>query len=198
MVDSVSNSGYINASGGCCAGHCHVFMEDNSHKQAKDIKKGDRVVTYSTKQDDQDRYHEMYSVSTIECVVKTYCSTGKEMKVKFGELCITPYHPIIFMDNYEKHWRYPVSIKEPELVQCEAIYTFIVENRQHLNIERFVYATLGHNSHEKIIHHDYFGTNKVIDDLKKMNTYDEGYVHLTQDMFHRGENNDVISISNNN
>ena len=38
----------------------------------------------------------------------------------------------------------------------------------------------------------------IIDDLKKMNTYDEGYVHLTQDMFHRGENNDVISISNNN
>ena len=87
MVDSVSNSGYINASGGCCAGHCHVFMEDNSHKKAKDIKKGDRVVTYSTKQDDQGRYHEMYSVSTIECVVKTYCSTGKEMMVKFGELC---------------------------------------------------------------------------------------------------------------
>ena len=39
--------------------------------------------------------------------------------------------------------------------------------------------------------------NKIkLDDLKKINTYDQGYVHLTQDMFHRGENNDVISISN--
>ena len=119
------------------------------------------------------------------------------MMVKLGELCITPYHPIIYLDNYEKNWRYPVSIKEPELVQCEAMYTFIVENRQHLKIERFVYATLGHYIRGNVIHHDYFGTNKVLDDLKKINTYDEGYVHLTQDMFHRGENNDVISISNN-
>ena len=192
----VSMRQYVNASGGCCAGHCHVFMEDNSYKKARDIKKGDRVVTYSTEQDSHGRYHEMYSVSTIECVVKTYCSSGKEMMVKLGELCITPYHPIIYLDNYEKNWRYPVSIKEPELVQCEAMYTFIVENRQHLKIERFVYATLGHNIRGNVIHHDYFGTNKVIDDLKKINTYDQGYVHLTQDMFHRGENNDVISISN--
>ena len=116
------------------------------------------------------------------------------MMVQLGELMITPYHPIIYMDRYEKDWCFPISINEPRLVQCPEMYTFVVRNRQHLKVERFVYATLGHNCQEEIVRHDYFGTDKVIDDLKKFNTYEEGYVHLTEDMFHRGADNKIEAI----
>ena len=185
---------YNNSSGPCCAGHCHVLMADNSHKKASEIKKGDEVMTYSTRQDSQGRYHEMFSKSEIECVVKTYCDQGKEMMVQLGELVITPYHPIIYMDRYDKDWSFPVSIKEPRLIQCPEMYTFVVQNRQHLKVERFIYATLGHNCQEEIIRHDYFGTEKVINDLKRFNTYEEGYVHLTKDMMHRGIDNKIRAI----
>ena len=190
----VNMAAYNNAAGGCCGPDSHVLMADESYKQASEIKKGDEVMTYSTRRDAQGRYHEMFSKSEIECVVKTYCDQGRSMMVHLGELMITPYHPVIYMDRYEKDWCFPVSINEPRLVQCPEMYTFVVRNRQHLKVERFVYATLGHNCQEEIVRHDYFGTDKVIDDLKKFNTYEEGYVHLTEDMFHRGADNRVEAI----
>ena len=189
----VNMAAYNNAAGGCCGPDSHVMMYDNSLKKASTIKKGDKVLTYSTRLTDEG-YHEKYSVSEIECVVKTYCDQGRSMMVHLGELMITPYHPVIYMDRYEKDWCFPVSINEPRLVQCPEMYTFVVRNRQHLKVERFVYATLGHNCQEEIVRHDYFGTDKVIDDLKKFNTYEEGYVHLTEDMFHRGADNKIEAI----
>ena len=189
----VNMAAYNNAAGGCCGPDSHVMMYDNSLKKASAIKKGDKVLTYSTRLTDEG-YHEKYSVSEIECVVKTYCDQGRSMMVHLGELMITPYHPVIYMDRYEKDWCFPISINEPRLVQCPEMYTFVVRNRQHLKVERFVYATLGHNCQEEIVRHDYFGTDKVINDLKKFNTYEEGYVHLTEDMFHRGADNKIEAI----
>mgnify|MGYP001198884602 FL=1 len=190
----VNMAAYNNQSGPCCAGQCHVLMADESYKQASEIKKGDEVMTYSTRQDSQGRYQEMFSKSEIECVVKTYCDQGQELMVQLGELRITSYHPIINMDAYEKDWCFPISIKEPKIIQCPEMYTFVVRNRQHLKVERFIYATLGHNCQEEIIRHDYFGSEKVITDLKRFNTYEEGYVHLTKDMMHRGIDNRIQAI----
>ena len=47
---------YNNAAGGCCGPDSHVLMADESYKQASEIKKGDEVMTYSTRRDPQGRY----------------------------------------------------------------------------------------------------------------------------------------------
>ena len=39
-----------------------------------------------------------------------------------------------------------------------------------------------------------FGTDNVINDLKKINTYDSGIIELTPEMFIRNENNLVSEI----
>jgi hypothetical protein len=45
-----------------------------------------------------------------------------------------------------------------------------------------------------IISHEYFGTDKVINDLKKFNAYESGYISLEKTMFHK-KNEIVVSIS---
>ena len=185
---------YNNAGGGCCAEGSKVLLANGTYVKVEDIKKGDSVVTYQTLKDDQDRFHESYSTSTIECVVKTQCLNGRVEMVHLNNLLITPYHPIIDMHNYEKHWRYPISKGDKKLTQCNNMYSFVVENREALLVDRHVFATYGHNwTDQDVIRHDYFGTDRVIDDLKKIPSYHNGLVELTQDMFHR-ENDEIVKI----
>ena len=48
----------------------------------------------------------------------------------------------------------------------------------------------------EVIEHAYFGTEKIINDLKQFDTYRFGYVHLKKNMFVK-ENGKVTNIINN-
>ena len=99
--------------------------------------------------------------------------------------------------NYEKYWSYPISKGKPVNILCPYMYTFVVENRESLIIERHVFATYGHKyTDQTVIQHDYFGTDKVIDDLKKFQTYGFGIVELCEDNFTRDcETKEINGIS---
>ena len=122
----------------------------------------------------------------------TFPTNGKAMMVKLGELLITPYHPIIDMVNLEKDWCFPVTKHITREYDCNYMYSFVTENRHSLTIERYIFATFGHNLKENIVYHNYFGTDAVINDLKKFNTYNDGYVELTPDMLKRDPNNKTV------
>ena len=61
-------------------------------------------------------------------------------------------------------------------------------------VQCFAYATLGHNIEGDVIGHPYFGTEKVINDLKKFISYSSGLVELKKEYFIRN-NNEVVEIS---
>jgi hypothetical protein len=151
------------------------MMEDQSHKKVEDVRKGDKVITFT-------KDHEI-SVGEIECVVKTHCDYNIEHMVTLGKLKITPYHPILIKGT--KKWIFPHDIEESFLTFCSTIYTFILKNRESVIIEGYIFSTLGHGMEGNVIQHDFFGTEKVINDLKKWSTYDKGYVFLTKDMIVR-------------
>jgi hypothetical protein len=176
----VSMSVYNNASGGCCAEGCRVLMGNHSYKKVEDIQKGDRVLTCKIMNSNI-----QYSISDIECVVKTECKGGKINMVTLDKLRITPYHPIIPCNelNINSDWIFPCNNSEPIKVECNSMYTFVLENRASLIIEKHVFATYGHNLQGDVIQHDYFGTDIIINDLKKFSTYEDGIVELTQDRF---------------
>ena len=80
------------------------------------------------------------------------------------------------------------------------VFTFVVKNRESVFIEGYVFATYGHNLKGNVIEHDFFGTEKVIDNLKKSETYKYGFVKLNYDSFKKNSNNNKINyidISNN-
>ena len=183
---------YNSSAGPCAAEGCRVLMTTGDYKNVEDIRKGDQVITYHTEKDDLGKTHGSYTTSFIECVVKTKCNNNKANMVKLGELLITPYHPIIDMVNFEKDWCFPVTKHTIREYDCNYMYSFVTENRQSLTVERYIFATFGHKLKENIVYHEYFGTDAVINDLKKFNTYNDGYVELTPDMLKRDPNNKTV------
>ena len=82
-------------------------------------------------------------------------------------------------------------------MDCPAVYTCVVKNRKSILVDNYVFATLDHNMKGNIIGHDYFGTKKVINDLRSFNTYHTGLVCLTHDSFQRDvKTGNVIKIKN--
>ena len=59
----------------------------------------------------------------------------------------------------------------------DAVYNLVLTDGDKIcNINGVEVATLNHGISGEVIGHEYFGTEKVIEDLKKLEGYDEGYV----------------------
>jgi hypothetical protein len=189
-------SQYNNAGGGCCAEGSRVLMADGKWEKVENIHKGDRIMTYNSKIsliNGNNDSHISYSTSTVECVVKTKCTDNKINMVSFNNLKITPYHPIINIEK-NQNWIYPIDLAKEKIISCEYMYSFVIENRQSITVEGCVFSTYGHNlDTNNVIQHNYFGTDNVINDLRKFNSYGNGFVVLNQDQFIR-DDNQVVAI----
>jgi len=184
-----SMSAYNNAGGGCCIGTSGVLMADKSVKQIQDIKKGDQILTC-----DPNNYNET-PISEVECLVYTDSYGGEELlstiRNTVTTLTLTPYHPVI--NQTTDQWTFPINLYSPQLRRCRGVYTMVVKNRYPIIVQGFTYATLGHDITGEVIGHPFFGSDRVINDLKKIDTYDEGFVHLNKEDYKRG-NGIVVAI----
>jgi len=89
-----------------------------------------------------------------------------------GGLEITPKHPVMINEKWEK----PGEIGEIKIKDCDAVYNFVLEDGHTMDINGICCATLGHGIKGKNIEHDYFGTDKIISDLKNISGYSKGYL----------------------
>ena len=182
-------SAYNNASGGCCIGTSGVLMANKTIREIQDIKKGDLVFTC-----DPNNYNET-PISEVECLVYTESYGEEELLSTISNaatsLTLTPYHPVI--NSVTDKWIFPINISPPQVRKCRGVYTIVVKNRYPIIVQGFTYATLGHHITGEVIGHPFFGSDRVINDLKKINTYDEGYVHLKKEDYKR-ENEIVVAI----
>lgn len=187
-VPLVSMRAYNTASGGCCASGCKIMMEDKTYQNVESIKKGDKVSTVDSQNS--------YSVSEIECVVKTKCKNDKVDMIVLNNLKITPYHPIKIVSMAGVgEWEYPIDSKKVETVKTDYMYTFVIENRESVMVDDYVFSTYGHSLNDNdVIFHEYFGSDSVINDLKMFEGYSNGLVELCEDSFVRGDTNEVIEI----
>ena len=174
-------SEFNNPGGGCCIGSSKIHTIDGLI-EASNIKKGDRVISYDTVVND-------YTETIIDCVIKTKCYAGEELLTKItstlGTIITTPYHPIFKLND---KWYFPINHPNTVItknIKCDYIYTFVTQNRKSIIVDGYIYATLGHNINGKCIYHNYFGSDKVIADLKLFNDFSKGCITLTKDMFHR-------------
>ena len=180
----VNMRSYNNPTGGCCSHNSLIQDENLIHIPVKDLKKGDKVMTY-----DEAGY---YTPSEIECVIRTTCPGGSALMVQIDDLQITPYHPIKKNDK----WVFPIMMEKLILIDTPYIYSFIVKNRKSVIINEHIYATWGHELRGKVIEHDYFGS-KVINDMKKFSGYESGLISLEAGMFKRNKENRICKIEQN-
>lgn len=148
--------------GGCWAGHCRVI-----------VKRNEKLSMMKTSQISKDDYvYNGKSFSKVICKVKR-CISG-EFAVE-NNLIITPFHPIKF---YTDEWVHPKNCFQFfEHYSNMEVYDFVLEDTHIMCVENIPCITLAHNvQNDLVATHDYYGTQKVIADLKIKGGFETGYV----------------------
>lgn len=155
----------------CFHGNGVIRLFDGDRKKVESIVKGDRIETMNGE------------VATVLCVIMTKITDGmlelSNYKTEDGStnLLITPWHPIRLSQTQD--WIFPASIAEPKSVQCDAVYNFVLDRLHVVNVDNIDCVTLGHSFVDSVCAHEYFGTERVIDDLQAMKGYSSGLVRLS-------------------
>ena len=155
---------FHNSSNVCFDGSCSALMIDGSYKLVRDIKQGDKI--YSSKG----------NPAIIKCVIKTKIQSKKtELVCLEGGLRITPWHPVKINNIFV----FPISMGYANIMDCEAVYNFVLEDQHIMNINGIECVTLGHGLEDNdVVKHEYFGTDRVIKDLEKFSGWKNGLVEL--------------------
>jgi hypothetical protein len=171
---------YNSAANPCFAGHCLVRMKDETLKRVDSVRAGD-IVNSGLKKD-----------SKVTCVVKTVPFLKKATLVHLEGLAITPYHPI----KRNGKWVFPCEVGNQSNVPCEALYSFVLDNHHVMTINDTECVTLGHDFEDDVRRHPYFGSNLVIEDLKKFSSWNSGLVELVPQNIVRDANGLICGITN--
>jgi len=139
------------------------------------IKKGDLVLTANG------------TFVKVDCVVQTVTDDKAQQHpfelIEVGQLCVTPYHPVKL--NEQSGWQFPIDISQ-QYTTTNSVYNLILESGQRHNaviMDGIETITLGHGiTDDVILNHTYFGTDKIITDLKKMrggSGWEVGHIVIT-------------------
>jgi Mg-chelatase subunit ChlD len=162
-----------NPHGGCFTGNWNVMLANGIMKSVKDICPGDSVLSNDSPT----------GRATILCIVRLRINESFEMCSPDGSVGITSYHPF-WMTNYTltRKWQFPVLAldKSVRVNAGEYMYDFITDRGFSVSLEGgYNVACLGHGCRDSdIITHEYFGTHRVIDDLKQHTDFTSGYITL--------------------
>ena len=174
-----NNNIFYNQSGGCFTGESIILCK-NGFKYVKELKKGDIVSTPS-------------GYTKILCVVENYNNNPIKLNTfytKYGNIDITPYHPIYFNNE----WIFPNQINNNIIFTNNKVYNLVLENYHMVYLGDIIACTLGHNINtNSIIKHSFLGTECVINNLKLSPTYDEGIVRLYPYNIIRDSNTNLIT-----
>jgi hypothetical protein len=149
---------FNNPSGGCFHGDCKVLMADFTRTAIKDIVPGSIVWTPS-------------GPSRVVALVTCNTKNKSQPMSQIDGLSITPWHPI---RNKHGVWEYPASLYFYTERMLQTVYNLVLETGHIVNVEGFDCITLGHGFTEPVAAHPYFGSQRVIDDLKKLAGWAEG------------------------
>lgn len=120
----------------------------------------------------------------IVCIVKTCVEDVIKMISFPGGLSITSYHPIF----YNGKWCFPIDVGTEEYIYTPAFYNFVLEGGHSMVVNGMHCITLAHGiKGDKVAEHEYFGTNKIIEDLSKMEGWRTGLICLKQQTFTRNK-----------
>ena len=158
QVIRTSMSAYVNNSGGCFGPKCKIRLEDNTFVKLDKLT-GNELVYQG----------DGVAGAKIKYIVQTEIPEGSKLMCQIENLIISEYHPMY--DTNSGGWVFPNQLTNSKLVPINSMYNIVLESGHWVEIEGFRCVSLGHqlenfDSTNHILKHDYFGTNKVIDDLE--------------------------------
>lgn len=170
---------YYNASNGCFAPQCMVTMGDGTKKRVDQIQPGDFVKSANTS-------------ARVRCVVRFECDAGKAdmCNIAHTDLIISPYHPVFYAGN----WKFPYKFGATKVYDYKYVYDFVLEGGSTVFISDIVTCTFGHGLKcNDVVKHNYFGTERVLDDLSKLKGWSEGYITMPANCFARCIENQPVT-----
>ena len=164
---------YNNACGGCFHGDGLVLMADGSRKAVRDVRKGDWLALPPAP--DAVGASEQ-TAAQVTCAVQIHTDGGSEELVQLegSGLRLTPWHPV----RVDGRWQFPCALACARRVPCDAVYDFVLSEGHVMEIDGVQCVTLGHGFQGAVIGHAYFGTDRVVDDLRAMRGWEAGLVEL--------------------
>ena len=138
-------------------------MATGDLKRVDQVRRGDSVQSRS-------------GPATVLCVVRTQCKDGKASLVTLNGLEITPWHPCSLDGG--RSWHFPCDLCTAVQTTCPAVYSFVLQSGHTMLINGVQCVTLGHGLKGAVVGHGYFGTSKVIQDLKAMKGWETGYIDM--------------------
>lgn len=182
---NLSMMSYNSQDNPCFSGDCIIQVQKNKYKTVRELLPNDTVYSMDINGN--------FSISKIKFIIKTNCNNKKADLVSFKHgLLITPYHPILINNN---EWVFPCDTNGiRKIIPCDAVYSLILD-KNHIAFINFVPTIcLGHGYKKGILKHDYFGTHKVIDDIKKIQTNEDGITELYSNCLERNSEGLVNKI----
>ena len=154
---------FSNAGAPCFAGTCRVNMADGTLLPCTDIRKGHVVQTRE-------------GPKVIAMVLKTNTQNYNVLLCHLGKLFVTPNHPIVHLGK----WTHPHTVSEPHVLPCEAVFSFLLEDRTaSMFIEDIECITLAHGiENDSVAEHSFFGTEEIVCAMCNIynNTQSENYM----------------------
>ena len=174
LYRSISNSG-------CFHGDSLVQISENKVLPVHKLKKNMEVLTSEG------------NMAIIECVITFPCDKTMCLSEFKNGLKITPYHPIN-INNIKDKWVFPIDLVGAKNIKCDKVYNFILNTRQSIIVNNVVCCTLGHKINSPVVAHDFFGTNKVINNLKNnfSKKYHEGLIDNITTVIRSRNTNNII------
>eukprot|EP00826_Nyctotherus_ovalis_P062528 TRINITY_DN9061_c0_g1_i1.p1 TRINITY_DN9061_c0_g1~~TRINITY_DN9061_c0_g1_i1.p1 ORF type:complete len:278 (+),score=68.92 TRINITY_DN9061_c0_g1_i1:1209-2042(+) len=157
---------YMDRNFGCFDGEGWVVVT-NGKKRVRELMKGDEVVCAGGKK------------AKVVALIATKVNSPIEL-VELKGVKLTSWHPV----KLDREWKFPANIKRGITEYCDVIYNLVLDRNHVIIINGLEVVTLGHAvvrygfKDNAVVEHDYFGSQKVIDDMKKFKGWDKGKVEI--------------------
>jgi hypothetical protein len=147
-------------SGGCFQGDMLVRLADGEHNYLKCLQPGDLVWTTTG------------PAEVIALVTIGHAKAKSLIMSKVQNCVLTPYHPYL---NDQNQWVTGMDTVGSEPVDITTVYNLVLTNGHIIDVGGIKACTLGHGFKGPVIEHPFFGTEAVINDLKKCAGWASGY-----------------------
>ena len=147
-------------SGGCFQGDMLVRLAEGDYNYLKCLQPGDMVWTTT-------------GPAEVIALVKIGHSNHKSLMMSKVQNCVlTPYHPYL---NELGQWVTGMDTVGEVEVDINFVYNLVLTNGHIIDVGGIKACTLGHGFKGPVIEHPFFGTEAVINDLRKCNGWASGY-----------------------
>ena len=106
-------------------------------------------------------------------------------------MIITAWHPI----RLNQQWIMPCTlVSSPSNISCEAVYNFALDQGHTVLVNDIECVTLGHGFKEDVVRHAYYGSQQVIDDLRKLDLgqNNSGFIEITDNILIRNTQTGLV------